>query len=45
MHGERRTDFPLADLRDTVKIPESEWPDEALLELEFAEAQGRTPIP
>lgn len=45
VHGERRQDFPLADLRDTVKIPEAEWPDDALLELEFAEADGRTGSP
>jgi hypothetical protein len=36
VHGARRVDFPLVGLRDTLKIAEAEWPDDALLELELA---------
>jgi hypothetical protein len=38
VHGERRKDFPLLDMRDSIKIAELEWPDDALLELEFVAA-------
>jgi hypothetical protein len=38
VHGARRQDFTLADMEAANKIPEPEWPDEALLELEFADA-------
>ena len=36
VHGERRQDFSLNDIRDTIKIPDAEWPDDALLELDYA---------
>jgi hypothetical protein len=38
VHGARRKDFALLDLRDATKIAEPEWPDDALLELEYASA-------
>lgn len=35
-HGARRKDFPLADISDGIKISALEWPDDTLLELDYA---------
>ncbi len=36
VHGAHRKDFSLRDIRDTIKIPELDWPDDTLLELDYA---------